>query len=101
MWRRGGDRLDRIYARRRLQSILETRDGDVAAMSKFVFGMNVSLDGYVDHQQVRAGRRAFRHWIDAVAGLAGSLYGRRVYDLMRYWDEDPSGLSRPCGSCGG
>jgi dihydrofolate reductase len=57
-------------------------------MAKFVFGMNVSLDGYVDHQEFAPDAALFRHWIDAVAGLAGSLYGRRVYELMRYWDED-------------
>jgi dihydrofolate reductase len=30
----------------------------------------------------------FRHWIEHVHGLAGSVYGRRMYEVMRYWDED-------------
>ena len=30
----------------------------------------------------------FRHWIEQVGGLAGSVYGRRMYEIMRYWDED-------------
>jgi dihydrofolate reductase len=30
----------------------------------------------------------FRHFIDDVRGLAGSVYGRRMYEAMRYWDED-------------
>jgi dihydrofolate reductase len=57
-------------------------------MAKFVFGMNVSLDGYVDHTEMRTGPALFRHWIEHVRDLTGSVYGRRVYELMRYWDED-------------
>ena len=29
-----------------------------------------------------------RYLIDHVRGLAGVLYGRRIYEVMRYWDED-------------
>lgn len=57
-------------------------------MAKFVFGMNLSLDGYVDHLEMRPGPALFHHWIEQVGGLTGSLYGRHVYELMRYWDED-------------
>jgi hypothetical protein len=57
-------------------------------MAKFVFGMNLSLHGYVDHQAFAPDAALFRHWIDQVRGLTGSVYGRRVYEVMRYWDED-------------
>lgn len=57
-------------------------------MAKLVFGMNQSLDGYVDHLEMRTGPALFRHWTEHVRGLAGSVYGRRMYELMRYWDED-------------
>jgi dihydrofolate reductase len=57
-------------------------------MAKFVFGMNQSLDGYVDHMEMRTGPALFRHWIENVRGLTGSIYGRRMYEVMRYWDED-------------
>ena len=57
-------------------------------MAKLVFGMNQSLDGYVDHQEFQTGPVLFRHWIDQVGGLTGSVYGRRMYEAMRYWDED-------------
>lgn len=50
--------------------------------------MNLSLDGYVDHTEFAPGPALFRHWIEHVRGLAGSIYGRRIYELMRYWDED-------------
>ncbi|MFK8251409.1 dihydrofolate reductase family protein [Ancylobacter terrae] len=62
-------------------------------MAKLVFGMNVSLDGYVDHEKFAPGPVLFRHWIEQVGGLAGSIYGRRIYGLMRYWDEDQPGWS--------
>ena len=57
-------------------------------MAKIVFGMNQSLDGYVDHQEFAPGPALFRHWIEHVHGLTGSVYGRRMYEVMRYWDED-------------
>ncbi|WP_269929346.1 dihydrofolate reductase family protein [Aminobacter sp. HY435] len=57
-------------------------------MAKLVFGMNQSLDGYVDHQEFAPGPLLFRHWIEHVRDLAGSVYGRRMYEIMRYWDEE-------------
>jgi dihydrofolate reductase len=58
------------------------------SMAKLVFGMNQSLDGYIDHQEFAPGPVLFRHWIEQVRGLTGSVYGRRMYEVMRYWDED-------------
>ena len=57
-------------------------------MAKLVFGMNQSLDGYVDHEEFSTGPSLFRHWIEHVRDLTGSVYGRRMYEVMRYWDED-------------
>jgi dihydrofolate reductase len=57
-------------------------------MAKLVFGMNVSLDGYVDHDKFAPTPKLFRHFIEQVAGLAGSIYGRGMYEVMRYWDEE-------------
>jgi dihydrofolate reductase len=57
-------------------------------MAKLVFALNQSLDGYVDHEAFGPGPRLFRHFIEQVRGLTGSLYGRRMYEVMRYWDED-------------
>ncbi|WP_165190854.1 dihydrofolate reductase family protein [Caulobacter soli] len=57
-------------------------------MAKLFFGMNQSLDGYVDHMGFGPGPGLFRHFIDQTRGLTGSLYGRRLYEIMRYWDED-------------
>ncbi len=58
-------------------------------MAKIVFGMNVSLDGYVDHMAMGPPAPAvFRHFIEQVRGVAGMVYGRRIYEVMQYWDED-------------
>src|SRR5260370_9618457 len=62
-------------------------------MGKLVFGMMQSLDGYVDGvsgglELPPPGVALGRHFTDRVRGLAGALYGRRIYEIMRYWDED-------------
>ncbi len=57
-------------------------------MAKLVFGMNQSLDGYVDHLEMRPSPALFRHFIEVVRGQTGSVYGRRLYEVMRYWDDD-------------
>jgi hypothetical protein len=57
-------------------------------MAKLVFGMNQSLDGYVDHMAFAPSSELFRHFIYAARGQAGSVYGARLYEVMRYWDED-------------
>jgi dihydrofolate reductase len=57
-------------------------------MAKLVYQLSQSLDGYVDHQEMAPGPALFRHFVEHTRTLAGSVYGRRVYELMRYWDED-------------
>ena len=57
-------------------------------MATLVFGMNQSLDGYVDHMAFAPGPVLFRHFIEQVEGLAGSIYGRKMYEVMRYWDDE-------------
>jgi dihydrofolate reductase len=62
-------------------------------MGKLIFGMMQSLDGYVtgvdgDISVLRPGPELSRHFSDHIRSLAGHLYGRRMYEVMRYWDED-------------
>ncbi len=75
-------------------------------MGKLVFGMMQSLDGYVAGAAGGPGSDGYvaslaaglelpppgvalaRHFNDHVRGLAGTLYGRRMYEVMSYWDED-------------
>lgn len=60
-------------------------------MARLIFAMNVSLDGYVDHDRFAPDAVLFRHWIEQVRESSASLYGRVLYGLMRYWDEDDPG----------
>jgi len=74
-------------------------------MGRLVFGMMQSLDGYIAANAQLFGTSTspgvpggpalpppgpglHRHFNDHVRGLAGMLYGRRMYEVMRYWDED-------------
>jgi dihydrofolate reductase len=57
-------------------------------MAKLVFGMNQSLDGYVDHMAFAPDPTLFRHFIAEAEAQSGSVYGRRMYEIMRYWDDD-------------
>ena len=75
-------------------------------MGKLVFGMMQSLDGYVAGVAGGPGSDGYvaglaaglelpppgvslaRHFNDHFRGLAGGLCGRRIYELMRYRDED-------------
>lgn len=57
-------------------------------MARLVFGMNQSLDGYVDHMAFGPSPRLFRHFIEEAQAQTGSIYGRKIYEIMRYWDED-------------
>jgi dihydrofolate reductase len=60
-------------------------------MARLVFGMNLSLDGYADHDRFAPDKALFAHWIDQVKGSAGAIYGRKLYEIMRYWDENQAG----------
>ena len=57
-------------------------------MAKLVFGMNQTLDGYVDHTAFAPSPVLFRHFIELTRNQAGSVYGRGLYEVMRYWDDD-------------
>jgi dihydrofolate reductase len=74
-------------------------------MGRFIFGLMQSLDGYIagpsggpDSDGVLSSQAAAempppgpilgRHFSDYIRGSIGFLYGRRMYEVMRYWDED-------------
>jgi dihydrofolate reductase len=62
-------------------------------MGRLIFGMMQSLDGYIDGpagdvQLPPPGPILSRHFNELVRGSDSFLYGRRIYEVMRYWDED-------------
>jgi dihydrofolate reductase len=70
-------------------SIYPAGPGREISMARLVFELNQSLDGYVDHQAFGPPDPSlFRHFTERVRGLTGRVYGRGMYEVMRYWDED-------------
>jgi dihydrofolate reductase len=58
-------------------------------MAKLVYGLNQSLDGYVDHMRLGPPvPEAFPHFIELMRSVSGLVYGGRMYQIMRYWDEE-------------
>jgi dihydrofolate reductase len=58
-------------------------------MAKFVYVLHQSLDGYVDHMKIGPPNPAlFRHFIELVRSQTAMLYGRRTYQIMRYWEAE-------------
>lgn len=57
-------------------------------MAKFIYELNQSLDGYVDHDKFAPGPVVFRYFIEQTKLVAGMIYGRNMYEIMRYWDTD-------------
>ena len=57
-------------------------------MAKIVYGLNQSLDGYVDHDKFGPSPKLFRHFIELAGQVGGSVYGTTMYRIMRYWDDD-------------
>ena len=67
-----------------------------ATVAKLVYGMNQSLDGYIAGpsgglEAFAPDPELFRHFLDHVSGVAGMLYGTKVYQVMQYWDDDQPG----------
>ena len=66
-------------------------------MAELIFNMNVSLDGYVDHDHpdFMPDETLFRFFIEMTEGTrrAASMAGS-LYELMQYWDGDALGQWR-------
>ncbi|MET0388900.1 MAG: dihydrofolate reductase family protein [Polyangiales bacterium] len=60
-------------------------------MGKVIFGMMLSLDGFIagregGPQLPMPGPALHKYWNDQVAHVQVMLYGRKMYEVMRYWD---------------
>jgi len=65
-------------------------------MAKLVFGLMQSLDGYISAPEGAPGLPMpddvlTSHFSAQLRATTGSLYGRRMYEIMRFWDEDEAG----------
>jgi dihydrofolate reductase len=58
-------------------------------MAKLVYALNQSLDGYVNHMEIGPPDPAlFSHFMELTRRLTGVIYGRRMYEIMSYWEND-------------
>jgi dihydrofolate reductase len=62
-------------------------------MAKLIFGLMQSLDGYVAGPEggpslPMPDDALTSHFSAQLRGFTGSLYGRRMYEIMKYWDEE-------------
>lgn len=57
-------------------------------MARLVYGLNQTLDGFVDHTAAEPDPVLFRHFIEQCETQAGCLYGRVMYETMRVWDDE-------------
>jgi dihydrofolate reductase len=65
-------------------------------VAKLIFPMIQSLDGYVSGPVGGPGlpvpdATLHRHFNAHMRDMTGSLYGRRMYEVMRYWETDEPG----------
>lgn len=64
-------------------------------MTRIIACINMSLDGYFDHDAIHPGEDVHRHYENLLRGADRLLYGRTTYELMQYWQdllENPSGV---------
>lgn len=62
-------------------------------MARLIFAMMQSLDGYVAGPEDGPSlpfpdELLTQHFNDTMGDITGSLYGRRMYEIMRYWEND-------------
>lgn len=54
-------------------------------MRKIIAAINMTLDGYCDHTAVDPDEEIHDHYADLLRDADMILYGRKTFDLMRYW----------------
>ncbi|WP_379127250.1 dihydrofolate reductase family protein [Paenibacillus sp. sgz500958] len=69
-------------------------------MSKLIYATNVSLDGYTEDEQGNLGwgisdDETYAFWSDFQRTIGTYLYGRRMYEMMVYWETANAGGDQP------
>lgn len=63
-------------------------------MRKVIAAINMSLDGYCDHNKMEADEEIHDHYTQLLYKGGIILYGRKTFQLMEFW---PSLLKQPSG----
>jgi dihydrofolate reductase len=69
-------------------------------MAKLIYSMIASLDGYIADERGNFDWAAPNEEVHAFVndlerGIGTYLYGRRIYDVMRYWETAPTDAGQP------
>jgi dihydrofolate reductase len=67
-------------------------------MAKLIYAMNTSLDGYINDEEGKfdwsePDEELHRFFNELERPLGTHLYGRRLYETMRYWQDPPGDLT--------
>ena len=62
-------------------------------MGKLIYAANISLDGYLEDESgafdwSEPSEEVHAFWNEHERGIGTSLYGRRMYEAMRVWEDD-------------
>ncbi|MBX2911733.1 MAG: dihydrofolate reductase family protein [Cyclobacteriaceae bacterium] len=63
-------------------------------MRKVIAAINMTLDGYCDHNAIIPDEEIHQHYTDLLDNAEIILYGRNTFELMKFWQtliEKPSG----------
>lgn len=64
-------------------------------MRKLIAVMNVTLDGFCDHDKMGADDEIHQHYTELLREADVILYGRKTFELMEFW---PTLLAKPSGN---
>lgn len=65
-------------------------------MRKVIWGINLTLDGFIDHEKGLADEELHQYWTDFFNNVDVILFGRKMYELLvDYWPTAPSDTSLP------
>lgn len=76
--------------------VIGGRGAYAQAMGTLSYTTAMSLDGYIadasgDFQWVAPDEEIFRHHIDRISSMTAEILGRKTYQLMKYWEDEPPG----------
>lgn len=63
-------------------------------MGKIIAAINMTLDGFCNHDAVEADEETHQHYADLLSSAEAILFGRITFELMTYWQavvENPTG----------
>ncbi len=64
-------------------------------MRKLIAAMNMTLDGFCDHDKMSADDEIHDHYKELLRGTDAIIYGRKTFELMEFW---PTLLANPSGN---